>query len=325
MKSNRKAWLFLVCLLLAGCGGGRQISEELSTEIISADSNSVAEEIEKELENTLKNSVETKEAEEITVAQEPMLDYGATTLGEPRSSYGIGSTPYLWGKNILVSVFVTTPDSSFTEKDEQDALAKVKTAVTYIETQAENYGVKAELLYDWSSDSNLKLEETVDFVINEESHFWRRLDREIAQWFSSGFSSEDLLAEYEAQGIALMVFVNNEGVSYANVYDGMDSVQESVVLFTGDYYRPGIPETATSYAHEILHLFGAHDLYEEAEYTAEVTDYIGQHYPHEIMYTVSGSEGAQPIHNILSPITAYHLGWVDEIEEISLFPQLDRG
>lgn len=325
MKYNKIVWLFLVCLLLTGCGGNGQISEEQPKDVISADSNAVTGEEEIQQEDISKNSeTPEEETEEVAEAQMPTLDVGPAKLGEPRSSYGIGSASYLWGRNILISVFVDTPESSFTEKEQQEALAKVKTAVTYIETQAQNYEVEAELVYDWSSDSNLKIENTVDFAINEKSHFWTRLDREIARWYSEEISYEDLLSEYDAQGLAIMVFVNNDGISYANVYDGMDSIQESLVLFTGDYYRPGMPETSVSYAHEILHVFGAHDLYEGAEYTAEVTDYIGKQYPREIMYTVSGSEGAQPIHNTLSPITAYHLGWVDEIEEVTLFPQLDR-
>lgn len=324
MKYNRVVWPLLACLLLAGCGGGGN-AEEQQQDAISANSDAVTGKEEIRQEGISQNSESSeKEATEEAEAQMPTPDIGPTKLGEPRSSYGIGSAQYLWGKNILVSVFVTTPDSSFSEEDEQQALAKIKTAVTYIEAQAESYGIETEFVYDWSNDSNLKAQETVEFAINESSHYWRRLDRQIEQWLSSDISYEDMLTRYDAQGIAIMVFVNNDGISYANVYDGTDSVQESLVLFAGDYYRPGVPETATSYAHEILHVFGAHDLYRDAEYTEEVTDYIKNHYPHEIMYSVSGSEGANPIKNMISPVTAYHLGWVDEIEELALFPQLDR-
>lgn len=324
MKRNRIIWSLLFCLLLIGCGGSGQISGEQPQDIIAADSDVVTDEKEIQKEDISQSNESTEEESEVTEAQMPTPDFGPAKLGEPRSSYGIGSASYLWGRNILISVFVNTPESSFTEEDKQKALAKVKTAVTYIEAQAQSYEIEAELVYDWSSDSNLIIEDSVEFAVNEKSHYWNRMDRKIAEWYSDEISYEDLLAEYDAQGLAIMVFVNNDGISYANVYDGIDSVQESLVLFTGDYYRPGVPETAVSYAHEILHVFGAHDLYEDAEYTAEVTDYIGQHYPREIMYTVSGSEGAQPIHNTLSPITAYHLGWVDEAEEVTLFPQLER-
>ena len=50
-------------------------------------------------------------------------------------------------------------------------------------------------------------------------------------------------------------------------------------------------------------------------------------YPDEIMYTVKDEEGRlnnSEIQNELSPVTAYHLGWVNYIEEIDVFPQLKR-
>ena len=50
-------------------------------------------------------------------------------------------------------------------------------------------------------------------------------------------------------------------------------------------------------------------------------------YPLEIMYTVTDEQGEKyddQIVNIVSPITAYHLGWIDYTEEIDVFPQLKR-
>ena len=74
-------------------------------------------------------------------------------------------------------------------------------------------------------------------------------------------------------------------------------------------------------------MFGAHDLYRDAEYPPKITDYIQRVYPLEIMRTVidgNGKRHEKDIVNIVSPVTAYHLGWIDEIEEIDEFPQLKR-
>ena len=130
---------------------------------------------------------------------------------------------------------------------------------------------------------------------------------------------EGLKESYRAKGIALLVFVNNPGTSYAIVFDGTDNPKESLILFG--------QEPPSVFAHEILHLFGAHDLYRDAEYTQEVTAYVGAAYPLEIMYTVADENGVLrkgKIVNLVSPITAYHLGWIDYTEEIDLFPQLKR-
>lgn len=249
------------------------------------------------------------------------------TLGNPRSSFGLGSASYLKGKNILVSIFVDTPDSSWEETEKEAVLEKIAVAAAYIEDRAEQYQVEASLLYDWTQYKDLKKKAKTDFSIREDTDFIDRLDEEISLWFETKINYEELLEKYRAQGIATLVFVNNPGISYAIVYDGTDNIKESIILFSRDYYNPGRLETATVYAHEILHVFGAHDLYEEAEFTDEVADYVRKTYPNEIMYSVTeNGQGAynSTINHILSPITAYHLGWIDEAEEISEFPQLSR-
>lgn len=245
------------------------------------------------------------------------------TLGNPRSSYGLGSASFLKGKNILISMFVTTPESSFTHEERLAALDKLESAVSYIEAQAAEYNMEVELLYDWTEYDDLCVEAATDFVINESSDYMEPLDEEIAKWFSTLISYEDLMKKYDAQGIATCVFVNNPGISYAIVYDGTDNEKESIILFTGDYYQKGTEESAATYAHEILHVFGAHDLYEGAEFTKEVTDFLAQRYPQEIMTDVSESN-KYVITRGISPVTAYHLGWLTYTEEIDQFPQLSR-
>lgn len=323
----------LVLLLLSGCGnnaekvpetGQTQSSPGAETESVQAEvteeETAVTEEASAEEEPAVAEaSAEAETAEpEVTGKAEPEPE----TLGDPRSSYGLGSASFLKGRNILVSLFVTTPESGWTEEEQEKTLKKLKVAAEYIEEKAWEYDTDTELIYDWASQYNLKAEATTDFLINEDTDYMDRLDEEIAYWFETKISYEELLEEYDARGIVTCVFVNNPGISYAIVYDGTDNEQESMILFTGDYYRKGQEETAAAYAHEILHVFGAHDLYEDAEFTREVTDYVADTYPDEIMYTVSG--GAGRITQTLSPITAYHLGWIEEAEEVELFPQLDR-
>lgn len=279
--------------------------------------------VQTELEQAQPEPEKTASLPEETAPPEQETAPPASELGSPRSSYGLGSAAFLKGRNLLVSVFVTTPESGWTGREQEEVLQKLGTAADYIEGQAEQYGVGAELIYDWSSQQDLKAETETDFPISEDADFVDRLDEEIACWLEEEISYEKLLETYDAEGIAACVFVNNPGISYAIVYDGTDNVKESMILFTGDYYHRGKEETAAAYAHEILHVFGAHDLYEDAEFTKEVTDYVADAYPNEIMFTVSGA-GAGKITQIVSPVTAYHLGWISDTEEIDRFPQLNR-
>lgn len=244
---------------------------------------------------------------------------GEEELGNPRSSYGLGSAKYLEGRNVLYSLFVDTPHSNWQQDDKEAALEKLQIATEYIEESAREYGVETELVCDWQENIDLTGQAKVDFKIMDGENFEERLDEEIAYWVEYMVDYEALKAAHEAEGAALLVFVNNPSVSYAIVFDGTDNPKESVVMFS--------KEAPAVYAHEIMHLFGAHDLYEEAEFTAEVSAYVREIYPLEIMYRVTDLQGNaydDKIVNTLSPITAYHLGWVDEIEEIEMFPQLVR-
>lgn len=243
----------------------------------------------------------------------------AEELGNPRSSYGLGSAEYLEGRNVLYSLFVDTPEGIWQPEEKAQALAKLRVAADYIEDAAAEYGVDTELIYDWENDTDLIGQTWTELMIRDGEDFENRLDEEIALWLKKIVDYERLKKVYEADGAALLVFVDQPGVSYAIVFDGTDNPKESVIMFQG--------ESPAVYAHEIMHLFGAHDLYEGAEYTAEVSAYVKETYPLEIMYRVtdkSGNSYDEKIVNILSPITAYHLGWIDETEEIERFPQLKR-
>lgn len=240
-------------------------------------------------------------------------------MGEYPPSYGLGSAKYLEGTNLLYSLFVDTPDSSWTQEEKENTLKMVGLATEYIEDAAAEYQKEAEFIYDWQENDDLIGQAEVDFSIRDEVDFTDDLNRALVTWKKEIVSYEDYMEAYQVDGMAMLVFVNNPGTSYTIVFDGMDSQKESVILFA--------QEPLAVYAHEIMHLFGARDLYRGADYTREVTDYIASAYPTEIMYTVLGSDGSKyydKIVNEVSPITAYHLGWIDYVEEIDMFPELKR-
>jgi len=244
---------------------------------------------------------------------------GNGELGNPRSSYGLGSAEYLKGSNLLYSLFVETPAGGWEYEEREQTLETLQTAVIYIEETAKEYQAETELIYDWQQYDDLTEMVKINFEAADGKDYEDRLDQEIACWVEELVDYDYLMEKYNAEGIALLVFINNPGTSYAIVYDGEDNPKESIVMFGN--------EPPSVYAHEILHVFGAHDLYEDGEYTQEVTEYIEAAYPLEIMRTVTDERGRtynDRIVNWISPITAYHLGWIDDTEEIHLFPQLKR-
>lgn len=260
-----------------------------------------------------------KQPQAVAVSEEPSATPEPGELGNPRSSYKLGSAKSLEGKNLIYSLFVDTPDAKWTDRDKKKALKNLEIAKEYIETEAKSYHKKVDLVVDFEENEDLTGSARINFSLKDGEDYEEALDEEIAGWLDEQIDYEALCKEYKAKGIATIVFANHKGSTYAICYDGVDNPQESLVMFAG--------EVPAVYAHEILHLFGAHDLYEDAEYTEEVCEYVKKAYPDEIMYTVKDEEGrlnSSEIQNELSPITAYHLGWVNYIEEIDVFPQLKR-
>lgn len=260
-----------------------------------------------------------KQPQAVAVSEEPLATPEPGELGNPRSSYKLGSAKSLEGKNLIYSLFVDTPDAKWTDRDKKKALQNLEIAKEYIETEAKSYRKKVDLVVDFEENEDLTGSARINFSLKDGEDYEEALDEEITAWFDEQIDYEALCKEYKAKGIATIVFVNHKGSTYAICYDGIDNPKESLVMFAG--------EVPAVYAHEILHLFGAHDLYEDAEYTEEVCEYVKKAYPDEIMYTVTDKNGRlndSEIQNELSPITAYHLGWANYIEEIDVFPQLKR-
>ena len=68
--------------------------------------------------------------EELSAAPEP------GDVGNPRSSYKLGSAKSLEGKNLIYSLFVDTPDAEWTDRDKKKALKNLEIAKEYIEAEA---------------------------------------------------------------------------------------------------------------------------------------------------------------------------------------------
>lgn len=240
-------------------------------------------------------------------------------LGNPRSSYELGSAVSLKGRNLLVSLFVDTPEKQWTKEEQREALAMLKIAEDYIEEQAKAFGVSVDLITDCEEDERLFFETKIDYDMDDSEEAEERLDESIAEWVEQLIDYDALCEEFDAQGIATLIYFNQGGRAYAICYDGIDNPKETLIMYSG--------ETPAVYAHEILHLFGAHDLYRGAEYTDDACAYVKERYPMELMITVSdhnGRENPKAIENVISPLTAYHLGWCEAPEEIERFPQFER-
>lgn len=267
--------------------------------------------------NTVSTDIDINEPSPDSETASFEVDYALGDLGEPRSSYNLGSAKILEGENIIVSLFVDSKDFRWTYKKKNETLSMLTDACDYLKEQASEYGKDVSFIYKWDEDFSLL--KTARFDCNPDSEeFEDELDLQFDYWTKTKIDYDALLRRYNADNIFTMMFFGVEGRSFAVCYDGIDNTKESIIIFGSSL--------AAEYAHEILHLYGAHDYYKGAEYTDDVVNVIKKKYPDDIMLTISFSK---KITNTVSNLTAYHLGWIDEneykdIEFKNEFSQLRR-
>lgn len=238
-----------------------------------------------------------------------------------------GSVRLLQDTTILISIFVDDAESAWDAASMQAVREKLGVATDFISTQAALYDVQASFIYDFEQEPTLFLKKTYKDAISYDGQDFWNVNQTIDEWITQDVHSKALLNQFGAKNIGYLVFFNKPGLCYSNVYymNYEDSLyQEKSILFAQSYQTEK-EESAATYAHEILHLFGAVDLYKmnyDDGITGELITHVKTTYPNEIMFATSGT--AQQITQKITPITAYFLGWIEELAELEAYPTLSR-
>lgn len=257
------------------------------------------------------------------------------TFTEEQKAYG--SAALLTDATVLVNVFLNDAAHGHTWDAESRAAAVQRTqlAVDWITEQAAGYEAAVNLICDRSadgSDSTLTRSYLVQSAMqggeNSEgsSAFLDEMDT-----LCASLAADSRLAAYGARHIAFLFFLPISGTSFTMAHyadDGDSFYYEYSCLYKTDAYTDGEAESPATYAHEILHLFGAPDLYEGSSdpYVDEaLVSYVADTYPGDIMlstYEDDGSSRFDAITKEISPLTAYCLGLADTCPELAQFPLL---
>lgn len=232
---------------------------------------------------------------------------------EAGSSYARGYANVLDGDTLIVSLFVNTKNHIWTESSMGEALKNLDVALKYITNEAATYGKTVSFLYDFNSNPNLKYRTWVNFEADDAS-FEDKVDDRIGFFVDRVIDYEGLQIKYDVDNVFTILYFNDTGRSYAICYDGTDIPEETLIMFSDG--NPAV------YAHEILHLFGAHDYYSNGEYTKETVEYVKSAYPEDIMLKTDFSNGK--ILGSVGRLTAYHLGWENEAPGIYEYSELIR-
>lgn len=240
----------------------------------------------------------------------------------------LGSAGVLEGKSVLISIFIRDKETKWTKKEKKETNRRVKAAAAYLSRQAKRYGKKAQLIVDTQKNKKISYTFETEMKVTDRTHI--KLNHKIQKFISESINLDEVRKKYKTDSIGFLLHINKAGVSYTLphcVEEEDRDFFECASLFSSDGYQ----ETgAATYAHEILHMFGAPDLYEKSlpdGITTSFVRYIEKNYPNEIMYTTYTKKGKQlkyGVKNKLSRVTAYFLGWKEKIPEQKRYPLADN-
>ena len=268
------------------------------------------------------------DGEKLVVSEEGYIMTFERDLGGSVHCAPWGSSKRLEGRALFVSVFVDLDDSGWSDEERVLAKEELKIAAEYIQDQGSEYGKDIEFIYDFEADPELRYDMRFEGSFHEERldnnprttdeiHDGGETYKALAEFVEDNIPYAELARRYQTDSIVYVVHANKTARSYACVYElGNNNYAEMAVVFNDD-------RSSAVYAHEILHLFAAIDLYcalDDYYVSDELVEYANAQYPNEIMLVADFEDGR--ITGEISPLTALRLGWVSDIPELEQFPNI---
>lgn len=236
------------------------------------------------------------------------LLFSINAYSQNTDKWRAGSSKYLNGDIITLICFINEENSSWNITDKSKAISSLEEAQSWIISQANK----------WSADVNFK-----NIVINDEIIF-----KEIEPGLASGTERVDLVYEtfkklgfrnskqayrklsrkYKCSNINVILISNSKGRSYSMSYslkmDKRKYFLEGMIVFL-NYNNNEMAPLAGTFAHELLHLYGAWDLYHTYAQTADRQAIAFDLFPNDIMVRLDYN-----LDNLtIDKLTAWLIGW----------------
>ncbi|MCB1146346.1 MAG: hypothetical protein KDK38_06050 [Leptospiraceae bacterium] len=241
----------------------------------------------------------------------------ALAISAKHSTKNAGSASELKGKIYSLVLFITDQQDSWTKDEKLLMLEKQNQAQEWLVEQARRYNV--DLSFECSGQFGFEEDIALDFVERGTASGRESVDWVSKILYKSGYQSTQDLVKWvkdntECDQIQVIIFTKGKGNGYAMAYANNMSREKYFVEGTMLYekYNNGSDKPPASIAHELLHLYGASDLYKTFRQSAEKEKIARQKYPNSIMLKVSYDINELEIDNF----TAWAIGWHTEHEPI---------
>jgi hypothetical protein len=235
-----------------------------------------------------------------------------------------GSAEALAGHTLIITIACGDPRYPWDlqEAADQATLRSIDDylaiAAGYLREQSAAYGVEATFTTDFLAHDDLFYQLTADQPLSQSDG----LDGILWEYIDGAIDSAALQQRYHADNVIYLALFNTDADSTAVTatrcwYDGMPYDYEIIYLYNVDY---GLVNPPAVYAHEILHAFGAPDLYLPGSYGLDKddVDYLARRQPNDIMLTCSDQTSGEYLYDRISnevgELTAYYAGLTDHCD-----------
>ena len=257
---------------------------------------------------------------------------GSAFADYPKYCGQYGSAKYIGGRTLIVEIYANDAHTTWDTMERaefQEAIAENKSKLTiglrWLEEQVARYGQTAEFIID---PRNVQTEHFTAFSGDFETDLTSYSAdgvRELTRFIDENVDVEDLMDYFDADNIVFAVYLNApSGDDYRSysVSSNYVDISENQYYYEMAVFTPyghGRRNTPAVYAHEILHTFGALDLYHSCAYVPQTyVDYLTNNQKWELMNHCYFSE----YDRVTTPFTdvdAYFVGLISTCEDVEKF------
>jgi hypothetical protein len=241
---------------------------------------------------------------------------------------GQGSAVFPEGNVVIVSIVADDYNNKWGDsKGDTELLERgqyyLEYACDWLSSQAKRWGHELNFIYEFDEAKGLCYRGYLETDMTNYMDY--DVDSEVFDFIDENVNAEEIKSKYETENIIYILFLNTDSTnmttSYTrNYYDGMSRDYEYCAMLMN---CEGYEETPSAFAHEMLHTFGAPDLYYAgmSNITQEYIDQIKDSGLNDIMRITSDPNTYQYVYdditNEITDITAYYVGLTDHSDTVT--------
>ncbi len=225
-----------------------------------------------------------------------------------------GSAGVLTGAVCLFNLFVDDKESHWTRAERDQVRGRLMAATTFLDLHARKYNKKVSFTVAYQDGLKYEAGLPTDMFVDPS---WTEAVLRLTGAVSGNALVKRLKQQHGAEHVLLLIHVNKNATSYSlSYYDNIDQTYSAERVVCFNRYADGRPSAAATYAHEILHGFGAGELYFPFDENGQRKQLGKKWFPNDVMQRVDYNIDVLNV----GAYTAYRVGWLNRLaDEYKMF------